>query len=193
EVIRLEQQALIERHLQTLIDGFQRETHGQRAHREDTPHHLLGFGEQVGGRDDLIDEPDPVGLLRVDHLPGQNQLHRNAFPHQPWQPLRAAVAGRDTELYFGLPELRVLARDADVARHRQLAAAAEGEPVDRGDDGFAARLETPQDALAALRARLAVEWSLAREVADVGAGDERFRARAGDDGALDSEVGGDAL
>src|SRR6266436_3572263 len=79
EVIRLEQQALVERHLQALIDGFHGQPYSQRPHREDTPHHLLGFSEEIRGRHDLVDQPNPVGLLRVDHLTGQNQLQGDAF------------------------------------------------------------------------------------------------------------------
>src|SRR2546426_10636834 len=127
---------------------------------------------QIRGRHDLVDEADPVRLRRIDHLSGQNELHRDAFAHESRQALRAAVARRDSQLHLWLPELRVLAGDTDVARHRQLAAAAQGESVDRGDDRLAAGLESPQHALPALRARLAVEGPLPRQITDVGAGDE---------------------
>ena len=50
---------------------------------------------------------------------------------------RACAACRRTpgeaEIHFGLTELRVLARDADIAGHREFAAAAEREAVDGGD------------------------------------------------------------
>src|SRR5206468_4674942 len=107
------------------------------------------------------------------------------FPYQPRQPLRAAVAGRDSQLHLRLPELRVFTGDADVARHRELTATAQGESVDGGDHRLAARLESSEHALPALRARLAVERPLPRQIADVGAGDERVRAPAGKDGAVD--------
>jgi len=44
--------------------------------------------------------------------------HRRAA--QPWQPLSAAGARDDTEEHFGLADSRVLRRDAEVARLRDL-------------------------------------------------------------------------
>ena len=120
-------------------------------------------------------------------------MHRHALAHEARQTLRAAVAGRDPELDLRLAELRVLAGDADVTRHGELAAAAERESVDRRDDRLAAGLESPKHALAALRARLAIERPLPRQIAGVGAGDERFRARAGEDRAPDHGNGSDPL
>ena len=80
-----------------------------------------------------------------------------------------------------------------MARHGQLAPAAQREPVDGRDDRFAARLEAAQHPLAAQRAGLAVEGALFGEVADVGARDEGLGAGPGDDGALDRVFGRDAL
>ena len=56
-----------------------------------------------------------------------------ASPDQPRQPLGAAEARDDPEVDLGLAEARRLRGDPEVAGHRQLAAAAEGERVDRGD------------------------------------------------------------
>ena len=53
---------------------------------------------------------------------------------EPGQPLRAAPAGNDAEQDLRLPEHRPLAGDPVVARHGQLAAAAERIPADGGDD-----------------------------------------------------------
>ncbi len=43
------------------------------------------------GRNDLVDEPDAVGLLRADHLSGQNELQGTTLTDQPRQPLRSAA------------------------------------------------------------------------------------------------------
>ena len=50
------------------------------------------------------------------------------------EPLRAADAGDDAELDLGLAEFGTVGGDDDVAMHGQLAAAAEREAGDRGDD-----------------------------------------------------------
>src|SRR5207247_1711739 len=141
----------------------------------------------------LVDEPDAIRFLGVDHFTREDQLQSHAFADQSRQTLRAAVSRRDAQLHFGLSKLRVLTGNSDVARHRQLATAAQREAIDRGDDWFAARLDAPQDTLATLRPRFSVEWSLLREIADVGSGDERLWACAGEDRAFDLRFGRDAL
>jgi len=84
------------------------------------------------------------------------------LPTSRGKALCAAVSRRDAQFHFGLSKLRVLGGNSDVARHRQLATAAQREAIDGGDDRFAARLDAPQDTLAALCARLAVKRSLFR-------------------------------
>ena len=84
---------------------------------------------------------------RAVHVPpGQDQLHRLGLADRPCQPLRAAGAGHDPELDLRLAELRVLAGDDHVARHRELAAAAERDAADRRDE----RLADPLDPLPAV-------------------------------------------
>ena len=48
--------------------------------------------------------------------------------------MRAAAAGNDAQQDLGLPERRVVGRDAQVARERELATATERESGDCGDD-----------------------------------------------------------
>ena len=84
-------------------------------------------------RHDAIHEPDAVRFGGVDHLAGEEELQRASLADEARQPLRPAVARAEAELHLGLSELRRVGGDADVARHRQLAAAAEREAVDRGD------------------------------------------------------------
>ena len=120
-------------------------------------------------------------------------MEGDALADNSRQPLRPAVPGRNAQLHFRLAELCVLARDPNVARHRELAAAAQRKAVDRGDDRFAARLQSSQHGLTPLRARFAVERPLAREIADVGAGNERFGPRAGENRSLDLGFGRKAI
>src|SRR3989475_7021884 len=116
-------------------------------------------------------------------------LERVPFSDDPRQPLRAPVAWGDAQLPLRLAEGGVLAGNAEVAGHGELAAAAQRVAVDGRDDGLATGFEAPQHRLAAQRAGLAVERPLLREVADVGARYERLRPGAGEDCALDRALG----
>ena len=81
----------------------------------------------------LVDEAQPLGLGGVDPPPGQHQLHRPLLADHARQPLRSAAAGDDPERDLRLAELGRLGGDDHVAQQRQLAAAAEREARDRGD------------------------------------------------------------
>lgn len=63
-----------------------------------------------------------------------------ATPDETGKTLRAAGTGEDSELHLGLPELGaalVVGADAGAACECELAATAEGGPVDGGDHRFA--------------------------------------------------------
>ena len=89
--------------------------------------------EQLVVLHDAVDQAVLVGVLGRDRLARGVHLERLGRPDEPRQPLRAAEAGDDPEVDLGLAERGREARDAHVARHRQLAAAAEREPVDGRD------------------------------------------------------------
>src|SRR5207237_3741839 len=97
------------------------------------------------------------------------------------QALRAAPAGDDPKVDLGLAELRGTRRVAQVARERELAAAAEREPVDRGDRRLPHRLEEPCARVAEAAPLLRLEHREAAHVLDVRARDERAVTRAGQD------------
>src|SRR5262245_35508228 len=63
-----------------------------------------GTGDGLTGRDDLVDEPDPLGLLGRDDPAGQCQLLGPCHPDDPWQALRPPGPGRDREAHFRQPE-----------------------------------------------------------------------------------------
>ena len=88
-----------------------------------------------------------MGLGGVDHLAREDEVERVALAHDARQALRSTVARCDAELDLGLPKPRGLARDPQVARHRELASPAQGVAVDRGHDRLAARLEASQHRL----------------------------------------------
>ena len=144
-----------------------------------------GVGQEPVGGNHAVDQPDPPGLLGVDHAAGEQQLERPAAADQPREPDRAAVARTDPELDLGLSEARGLAGDADVAGHGQLAPAAQGEAVDRRHHRLPALLQPPHHPLARARARLAVRRALRSDLPDVRARDERLGPGTGEEHASD--------
>ena len=98
--------------------------------------------------------------------------------------------GQHAEVDLGLPELRRLRRDDQVAEHRELAAAAEAEAGDRGDD----RRAQVADLVPLVDAPVLVERDRRSggELGDVGAGRERALAAAEHDRA-DLRVGVELL
>ena len=148
----------------------------------------LGACDQVGCRNDFVDESDAMGLLRADHLSGKDELQGAAFSDQSRQALRAAAARNESQLDFGLAELRVVHRDPDGASHRRLAAAAERKAIDRRDHRLAEVLDEIEDLLPETAGLLRLERRGMRELADVGARDECFVAGARQDDAAHCRV-----
>ena len=105
-------------------------------------------------RNDFIHQPDAVRFLRGNHFAGKKNLHGESRADQPRQPLRAAVAGNESELHFGLAELCVLAGQAHGAGHGDLASAAQREAVDAGDHRLAQVLDQIERGLAFVRVSL---------------------------------------
>ena len=143
--------------------------------------------------DDAVDEPVLVAVLGRDRLARGVHLERLGRPHEPRQPLRAAEAGDDAEVDLGLAEGGREAREADVAGHRQLAAAAEREAVDRGDRHRPRPLPRAQQVVRAVEQLAARGLVHLRERLDVGARAEQRRVRRGEDHRLDRRVGLDRL
>ena len=77
-----------------------------------------------------------LGVAGVDGLAAEHHLHGQGLAHGAQQALGAAGARHDAEVDFRLAEAGVLAGDEDVGVHGQLAAAAQGETVDCGYQGF---------------------------------------------------------
>src|SRR5947199_882703 len=74
EVGRFEQQAFALARLQPLVRRLERELDGDRGVRADLLQDGLSARDQLGGRNDLVNEPDAIGLLRADHLAGDNEM-----------------------------------------------------------------------------------------------------------------------
>src|SRR5581483_10140261 len=118
--------------------------------------------------------------LGVDRAARVDQVLGDADAAQPREALRPAPPGHDPEVDLGLPELRPRRRIAEVARERELAAAAEGEPVYGGDRRLRHRLEEAAGLVAERAPALRPLGVEAAHVLDVGPGDERLLARTGE-------------
>src|SRR4029079_4290437 len=78
-------------------------------------------------RNDARDEPEVARFFGAEHPTAEDHVHRHRLADGTRQTLRASRAGHDSEVDLELPELGGLPRDDQVARHRELAAAAETE------------------------------------------------------------------
>ncbi len=137
----------------------------------------------------FVTRPMRYASWGVDRLAGEEEVQGAAPADEAREALRPAVSGDEAELHLRLAELRVLAGDAEVARHRELAAAAQREAVHRGHDRLPHRLVGRDHRLAGERHRAGLAHAEPREFRDVRAGDERLGARPGDDHAPDRGVG----
>ena len=116
-----------------------------------------------------VDERRLREHLRRDRLAAHDHVERGLHADQPRQPLRAAGAGKQAQLYFGQAELRVLVHHAVVAAQRQLQPAAERKPGDRSDHRLGRILERGDH----VQQRWRLEHRGRAELLDVGAGGER--------------------
>ncbi len=141
---------------------------------------LFGARDQASGRDDFVDQSDPVGLLGADHLAGENELKCATPAYQPREALRPPTTGNQAQLDLGLPESCALHRNPQRARHRGLTASAEGKAVDRRDYRLAQVLDEIQHRLSETAGLLRFKGGDVGELTDIGAGNERFVTRTGE-------------
>ena len=184
-MVGLEEHPLFETQLEAAIDCLDRQLDRARSHPQYTLEQFPGFAHQFGRRNYPVHEPDPLCLSRIQVPAGQDEFQGATLPHQPGEPLRAAVAGSDSKLDLGLAEHGVLTRNPDVARHCQLTATPQGVTVHGGDDRFSRRLELAEYPLAPQRPFLSIKRTLLPQFRDVGPGGERFLAGTGQDGTAD--------
>ena len=84
-------------------------------------------------RHDLVEQSEPLAFARVDDLGEPDQLERFRRPDEPGQEVRAAPVGVEPDAIERLAEARAIARDAHVAREREVRAAAGRDTVHAGD------------------------------------------------------------
>jgi hypothetical protein len=105
----------------------------ERRALEDLTRPALRGVHQRRRRDDLVDEPEAVALLRRDEPAGQEHAHRVLERDLTRQPMDAAGARDQPDARLGQAEASGVGGDHDVAREGDLEPAAGGHAVDRGD------------------------------------------------------------
>ena len=86
---------------------------------------------------DFLNKTDASGFLCADDIRRVDQILGHAFANQSGESLGAAESRNQTQTDFRLSELRLCGCDADIARHGQLAAAAQRKTIHRCDDRLA--------------------------------------------------------
>src|SRR5436190_7469985 len=162
--------------LEGLVHGLLGEPDRDRPLRGDLARDALGLLEPGLPGDDARHQAQAERLASREHAPGEDHVHRHGLAHGPRQPLRASRSREHSEVDLRLAELRRLGRDDQVAQHRELAAAAEAEAGDRGDE----RRAQVADGVPPVDPPVLVQRDRSRcgKLADVRAGRERPLAPA---------------
>src|SRR5581483_6565162 len=129
-VVEPEGQAALER----AVDGLLREPGRDGRIRGDVERDAPRLVEPRLARDDTGDEPGLERLARGEAATAQDHVHRERLSDRAREPLGPAGAGDDPDPRLRLAEHGRLRRDDQVARHRELAAAAEAVARDGGDE-----------------------------------------------------------
>ena len=168
------------------IGAFDHAGDGEGRFFVDGRQQLAGLGEQlIGFRYDIIYESHHVGFGCFDHASGEHDLDGTATTYELREPLGTAIAGDETEVDFGLTELRRGHAKPEMTGHGQLTTTTEGKAVDGRGDGLG-RGGDPEEDLAAFGGELAALFGCeTEEFGDVGACDKGALTGTGDDGAAD--------
>src|SRR5688572_3285639 len=161
-MIRLEDEAFVERHLEAAIDRLDAERDSEGSVGENRLHHLSRGVHEVGGWHHLVDETNPIRFGGIDHLAGEEQLDGAPLSDESGKALAAPESRKKPELALGLAELRRIGCDTDVTRHRQLAPSAQRETVYNGDHRLGTGLDSSEHILTTASASFGENRSLAR-------------------------------
>ncbi len=131
--MRLELASGLERQGLAVVDDPLGLGDGERRLLGDLGGGLVRALEELGPLDDEVDQADAQRLVGVDHVAGEDQLLGLGDADTADQPLGTAEARDHAQADLGLAELGAARGVDEVTRQRQLAAAAEGEAVDRRD------------------------------------------------------------
>src|SRR5207237_7408803 len=103
-----------------------------------------GSVDRASGRAQAIGEPDAERLFRGDAARREDHVARAAEADEPRKADGPSAPGNDADARLRQAHLRAGIGAAQVARERELASAAEGEAVHRGDPRPGAPLHLAQ-------------------------------------------------
>ena len=181
EQVLFESESGVERALQPAVDRQLGQALGDHGATGQLGRQHQRPGVQLVGPHHLVDQPDAQRLVGGDLAAREHELLGLGGADEARQSLRAAAAGDDPEQDLRLAQLGSLRGNPQVARQRQLAPTAQGEPGDGRDHAPGDRrhgVERPPEA-ATHRPGL----GRATELGDVGAGGEDAVAPGDDDGS----------
>ena len=171
------------------MNRFECETDCELSFGYDLLRHFPACVLQLRGWDDLVDQSDAQSLQSIHRIAGEDHLHRLPFADEARQALGPSVPRNDTEIHFGLAELRVLRGNTNVARKRKLTASAKGVSIDGRNDRLSEVLNRGKHRLSACRELLSALFVQRRQFADIRAGDERLFTRSRDNDCIHCSVG----
>ena len=96
-------------HFERGVDHFLGRDRGERGHAGDRLGGLERFVDQVGGGDDLGDQPGALGFLGAHHPPGQAHFHRLGLADRQVSRCDPPMPGVTPSLISGWPNLAVSA------------------------------------------------------------------------------------
>ena len=131
--VRLHFQPVAQIHVLAGVDDALGKAHRIAALAENLFRRLAAGVHQLPGRNHLVGKADPICLLRINPVTGEDQLLGPSLADQPGQPLGAAKAGDDAKAALRLAEHGVVRGNANVAAHADFAPAAQRVAVDRGN------------------------------------------------------------
>ncbi len=123
-------------HAVGLVQRAQDRLDGEGSVLADRRGDLLGLGECLAVGHDVTDQPDVGRLPCGDVFAGQQDLRGVRVGDLTAQAHGGATHRVEAPAGLGHAEAGALARDTDVGRLEDLGAAGDGDPLDRGDDGF---------------------------------------------------------
>src|SRR5713226_9414681 len=181
--------------LQHLADDALRGAHGEGRVGGDLAAVFPGKSFQVRNRNHMVDEPHVLRLLRAELPAGEHDLARVRRADRVDEILHRRGAVAEAHLGRRDAEARVVAGDPEVADIGDVDAGAQAVAADHGEHRLVERLEARLrglgDLLVALHRFLA--RALVLELRDVGAGDERLVACAGEYHHADLAIGVEAV
>ncbi len=168
---------------------------GQRGVGADHVGDALHVAFKLGHRHHAVDEAHDLRFASVELARGIENLLGEGGPDNIDEALQAGIAVTQAELGGRHGEPRIVRADAQVATGGEPDAAADAIAADHGDGRLGKFVDAGKDLIGrgVIGAGGFLRRALAAEFGNIGAGDERLAARAGEDDDADVVVAGERI